>query len=74
MGARSYAYNALGEVTSQTDAKGQTRSFFYDLLGRKISSTEPRISGGTITKIWTWGSSAAAKNIGALVLSTRTGK
>ena len=34
LGTWSYSPNALGEVISQTDAKGQTTSFVYDPLGR----------------------------------------
>lgn len=60
-GARSFVPNALGEVTSQTDAKSQTATFVFDLLGRMTSRTEPE---GTST--WTWGASAAARNIGRL--------
>jgi YD repeat-containing protein len=29
-----YAYNALGKLISQTDAKGQTSTMAYDKLGR----------------------------------------
>ena len=29
-------YNALGELVSQTDAKGQTTAMTYDKLGRMI--------------------------------------
>jgi RHS repeat-associated protein len=53
--------NALGEVTSRTDAKAQTRTMTYDALGRMTQRVEPE---GTQT--FTWGSSAAAKNIGRL--------
>jgi len=37
-----YGYNALGELISQTDAKGQTQSLFYDALGRMIERRENR--------------------------------
>ncbi len=61
MGTWSYVPNALGEVTSQTDAKNQTVGFAFDGLGRLISRAEAE---GTST--WTWGNSAGAKNIGRL--------
>ena len=61
LGSWSFTPNALGEVVSQTDAKGQTTTFDYDALGRLTSRTEP---GATST--WTWGGSAAAHNIGRL--------
>jgi RHS repeat-associated protein len=57
----SFIPNALGETTSQTDAKSQTTTFGYDLLGRMTSRVEPE---GTST--FTFGTSAAAKNIGQL--------
>ena len=53
--------NALGEVVSETDAKSQTRTYGYDLLGRRTSRTEPE---GVST--WSWGTSAGAHNIGQL--------
>jgi RHS repeat-associated protein len=61
MGAWSFTPNALGEVVSQTDAKGQTTTFGFDLLGRLTSRIEAE---GTST--WTWGTSSSDKNIGSL--------
>ncbi len=61
LGGWTFTPNALGEVTSQTDAKTQGTTFVYDSLGRLTSRTEAE---GTST--WTWGTSAAAKNIGSL--------
>lgn len=49
MGPWSYKYNALGELTSQTDAKSQTVTMVYDALGRMTSRAEPE---GTTT--WTY--------------------
>ena len=34
MGVWSYQYNALGELTRQTDARNNTSCFYYDALGR----------------------------------------
>jgi RHS repeat-associated protein len=34
-----YGYNGFGELASQTDAKGQTTSMTYDVLGRMTSRT-----------------------------------
>ena len=61
LGTWTFVPNALGEATSQTYAKGQTTSFTYDALGRRTSRT-----GAEGTSTWTWGSSAAARNIGRL--------
>ena len=61
MGTWTYTPNALGELVSQRDAKNQTTSFGYDLLGRLITRTEPE---GVST--FTFGTSAAARNIGEL--------
>jgi YD repeat-containing protein len=58
-GETNYIYNPLGELISQTDAKGQTISFRYDKLGRMIERTEPE---GTST----WQYDTAAKGIGKL--------
>jgi RHS repeat-associated protein len=61
LGSWTFTPDALGELTSQTDAKNQNASFVYDKLGRLTSRTEPE---GTST--FTFGTSAAAKNIGGL--------
>lgn len=61
MGTWNFAPNSLGEVVSQTDAKSQTTTFQFDLLGRLTNRTEAE---GTST--WTWGASSASKNIGKL--------
>jgi YD repeat-containing protein len=61
LGARSFAYNALGERTSWSDAKGQNFSATYDALSRALTRTEAE---GTTT--WTWGNSAGGYNIGKL--------
>lgn len=61
MGGWGFTPNALGETVSQIDAKSQTTTFGFDLLGRLITRSE---SEGTST--WTWGNSASAKNIGQL--------
>jgi RHS repeat-associated protein len=61
MGTWNYTPNALGEIASQTDAKAQAVSFTFDLLGRPLTRVEAE---GTTT--WTWGTSAAGKNIGQL--------
>ena len=60
-GSWSHAYNSLGERVGWTDGKGQSFTAAYDDLGRLVSRTEPE---GTST--WTWGTSAAARNVGQL--------
>ncbi len=57
----SYLVNSLGEMLSQTDAKSQTLTMTYDKLSRPLTRVEPE---GTTT--WTWGTSAAAHEIGQL--------
>jgi YD repeat-containing protein len=49
MGTWTYAYNALGKLISQTDAKGQTSTMTYDKLGRMTQRVEAE---GTST--WTY--------------------
>ena len=61
LGARSYTFDALGEVTAYTDAKSQSFSETYDKLSRPLVRTEP-----DLTTTWTWGNSAASYNIGQL--------
>ncbi len=39
-GQKSATYNAFGEVLSQTNPKGQTETYVYDLLGRMIQRTD----------------------------------
>jgi len=65
---RHYNYNALGELTSWTDAKGQSFSESYDVLSRPLTRTEP-----DLTTTWTWGSNAANHNIGKLSVVTANG-
>ena len=40
-GTSSSIYNGFGEVTSSTNAKGQTTEFTYDNLGRPITVSKP---------------------------------
>ncbi|MCC7490481.1 MAG: VCBS repeat-containing protein, partial [Gammaproteobacteria bacterium] len=60
-GSWSYVPNSLGELTSQTNARGQTLQVTYDLLGRPLTRVEPE---GTTT--WTWGTQAGQYEIGRL--------
>jgi RHS repeat-associated protein len=61
-GTWNFTANSLNELVGWTDAKNQPFSATYDPLGRRTSRTEPE---GTST--WTWGNSAANKDIGQLV-------
>ena len=62
---RHYSYDALGELTSWSDAKGQNFTESYDALSRPLVRTEP-----DLTTTWTWGtgtiSGQPAYNIGRL--------
>jgi len=62
MGRWSYAYDVLGELTSQTDANGRTVTLSYDLVGRPTVRSE-----NSLYSTWTYGSSSANHNVGALV-------
>ncbi len=46
MGHWQFTYNGLGEVLTQLDAKGQSQTFDYDVLGRMLSRG---IAGGNLT-------------------------
>lgn len=58
-GRWTYSRNALGELVSQTDARGRTATMTYDRLGRMTRRVEPE---GTTT--WSW--DGAARRIGKL--------
>jgi RHS repeat-associated protein len=60
-GTWSFTPDALGEIVGWSDAKGQTFSAAYDVLGRMSSRSEPDLYSS-----WTWGTSAAAHEIGQL--------
>jgi RHS repeat-associated protein len=60
-GSWTYSHNSLGELVAWTDGKGQSFGAAYDALGRRVSRTE---SEG-ISR-WTWGASAANRDIGQL--------
>jgi RHS repeat-associated protein len=66
-GSRSYTYDALGEVTAWSDAKGQSFTANYDALSRMTARYEPDFYSQ-----WVWGASTSAHNWGKLV-STCTG-
>jgi RHS repeat-associated protein len=63
LGNWTKTYDALGELTAYTDAKGQAFSFQYDALSRPTQRNEP----DPFVTTWTWGNSAASFNIGKLV-------
>jgi RHS repeat-associated protein len=64
-GTWTYAHNAFGELVNVRDAKttapAWTQTYIYDKLSRPKKRAEAE--GDTD---WTWGTSAAAKNIGQL--------
>ena len=61
LGSWTFNYDALGERTSWTDAKGQNFTATYDALSRLVTRSEP-----DLYTFWTWGSSASSHNIGKL--------
>jgi RHS repeat-associated protein len=67
MGVWEYAYNAFGELVSQTDSLGQSSSIEYDKLGRMTKRNEP-----DLTSVWFYDN--CAKGVGKLCqASTLTG-
>jgi RHS repeat-associated protein len=73
MGIWSYAYNAAGELTTQTDAKGQITSMQYDPLGRLVQREE-RVSAGANPVVTTWAyDTASGAAIGKLHTVTISG-
>ncbi len=63
MGHWCYDYDVLGELKTQTDAKGQVATFEYDKLGRMVKRFEPE---GTTRRISTWVYDKAVMGIGQL--------
>ncbi|MDB6045686.1 MAG: hypothetical protein JWM63_4237 [Gammaproteobacteria bacterium] len=61
LGASQYTYDALGELTAWQDAKNQHFSEAYDALSRPTDRYEPDLYSH-----WTWGTSAAAHELGRL--------
>jgi RHS repeat-associated protein len=69
-GAWGFSVDALGDRTAWTDPKNQHFSEQYDLLSRPETRSEPDL----FTQ-WTWGTSAAAHNLGKLAsICTGTGQ
>lgn len=68
LGAWSYYYNSLGELTSWQDAKALSFSQTYDALSRVTSRTEAEG-----TTYFTWGTSAGSYNIGRLESASMSG-
>ncbi|WP_299491924.1 FG-GAP-like repeat-containing protein [uncultured Shewanella sp.] len=66
----SYEYNALGQLTQQTDARGVVTDIYYDNLGRKV---EQKITGTSDVvsenMFWIYGTGSNAHRL----LSERTG-
>jgi RHS repeat-associated protein len=73
MGTWSYAYNAAGELATQTDAKGQITSMQYDPLGRLVQREE-RVWTGANPVVTTWAyDTASGAAVGKLHTVTITG-
>jgi RHS repeat-associated protein len=49
-----YTYNGRGDLTGLTDALGNTRSFTYDGLSRRLTAQDLHASGDTTFGIWTY--------------------
>jgi RHS repeat-associated protein len=65
MGNWIYAYNALGELIRQKDAKLQTATMTYDKLGRMTNRTEPDL-------VSTWTYDSCIMGIGKLCQANAT--
>ncbi|KAB2839559.1 MAG: hypothetical protein F9K47_15650, partial [Burkholderiales bacterium] len=53
-GTWNYAYNGLGGMIRQTDAKGQVTTQFHDALGRLIERREYPGGTGTTPFVTVW--------------------
>ena len=73
MGTWNYCVNAQGELCGYTDAKSQSISMAYDLLGRLTQRDEPSPNGGMISNTFAYGTSQANKNVGQLIAAQVAG-
>ena len=55
LGAWTYAYDTASELVSQTDAKSQTTTFSYDLLGRMTGRVETDMTSAWVYDTEAWG-------------------
>jgi RHS repeat-associated protein len=67
-GIWTFAPDSLNELKTQADANGNVTKMTYDLLGRLVSRLEPE---STTPTTWTYGTSAAAHNIGQVQSVTK---
>jgi len=65
---RHFNYDALGELTSWSDAKGQSFSQTYDANARPLTRIEP-----DLTTNWTWGHTASNHDVGQLSVVSANG-
>jgi RHS repeat-associated protein len=72
LGGWRYAFNAFGELVSHTDANQKTTTYTWDPLGRPLTRITPE-GTGSMTRSWTWGTSATAKEIDRLKESQVSG-
>ncbi len=72
MGAWIYTYDALGQLKSQRDAKLQTSTMVYDLLGRMTQRSEPSLISNYYYDKYA-DNSACNKGIGKLCEVTASG-
>jgi RHS repeat-associated protein len=64
VGTWHYAYNAFGDLISQTDAKGQRTTMTYDVLGRMRTKTDPQ---GTATWLYDVATGAGLGKLAAMI-------
>ncbi len=55
LGAWTYAYDTASELVSQTDAKSQTTTLSYDLLGRMTGRVETDMTSAWVYDTKAWG-------------------
>ena len=65
-GTISYGYDALGNLLTQTDNKGQVTKFTYDVLGRQETRTDLFGTSGVSTVNWFYDESASCTHAGKM--------
>ena len=53
-GEVNFIYDALGQILTQTDARGVQTTFEYDLIGRLIKRTDDSLGLNPIVNTWTY--------------------
>lgn len=66
-GTWTYSYNALGQIASQTDARGQVTLMTYDLLGRMLTRVDDALAANPNDRKAVWAYDTAPMGTGGAI-------